>query len=89
METTYQVYVLQNPTGRFYIGVSENVARRLVQHNAGESKWTKKFRPWTLVWQSAELSLSAARKLENHLKRQKGGRGFFQLTRLPQRPAGS
>ena len=22
---TYQVYVLQNPTGRFYIGPSENV----------------------------------------------------------------
>ncbi|MES1168151.1 MAG: GIY-YIG nuclease family protein, partial [Oleiharenicola lentus] len=44
----YQVYVLRNPNGRLYIGVTENVAARLEQHNAGESKWTAKFGPWTV-----------------------------------------
>ena len=42
MEQRYQVYVLQNDTGKFYIGLSENVANRLKQHNSGESKWTNK-----------------------------------------------
>ena len=34
------------------------------------------------------MSLSEARKLENFLKRQKGGRGFFEFTGLP-RSSGS
>ena len=38
--------------------------------------------PLKLVWTSEELSLSAARKLENSLKRQKGGDGFYQTTGL-------
>jgi putative endonuclease len=84
MQPLYRVYVLQNATGRHYIGLSENVPERLAQHNAGESKWSAKHRPWKLVWQSPELSLTAARKLENHLKRQKGGNGFYQHTGLKQ-----
>ncbi len=87
MSRVYQVYVLQNPANRFYIGLSENLERRLAQHNAGESKWTAKHRPWTRVWNSKALSLTDARKLENLLKRQKGGHGFYQLTGLA--PAGS
>ena len=83
MEPSYQVYVLQNPSGRHYIGLSENVNTRLAQHNDGQSKWTAKYRPWVLVWRSEVLNLSAARKLENHLKRQKGGKGFYQYTGLP------
>jgi predicted GIY-YIG superfamily endonuclease len=76
----YRVYVIRNRDGKFYIGVSDDVARRLEQHNAGQSRWTKGRAPWTLVWKSGELSLSEARKLENRLKRQKGGHGLFHLT---------
>ena len=86
----YQVYVLRNPTGRLYIGLTENVAARLRQHNAGESKWTAKFGPWELCWTSEPMSLSDARKLENLLKRQKGGDGFYKITGLSRPPkAGS
>jgi len=72
----YQVYILINPARKRYIGLSENVITRLGQHNAGLSKWTKGKGPWTLVWTSEAMSLSAARKLENQLKRQKGGDGL-------------
>jgi putative endonuclease len=84
----YQVYVLQNQAGRFYIGLSEDVAARLQQHNEGNSSWTRSRGPWQLVWTSAPMSLTEARKLENHLKRQKGGIGFHQATGL-QRLQGS
>jgi putative endonuclease len=70
---TYRVYLIVNDTGRRYIGISENVTKRLSDHNAGLSKWTAKYRPWILFWTSNEMSLSEARKLENLLKRQKGG----------------
>ena len=76
----YQVYVIRNTAGKFYIGLSENVQIRLQQHNQGISKWTRHRGPWWLVWTSESLSLSDARKLENRLKRQKGGVGFKFLT---------
>jgi putative endonuclease len=76
----HQVYVIGNTTGKFYIGLSENVQIRLQQHNQGISKWTRHRGPWSLIWISELLSLSDARKLENRLKRQKGGVGFRFLT---------
>jgi putative endonuclease len=88
MPASYRVYVLQNIEGRFYVGMAEDVARRLQQHNCGESCWTKGRGPWRVVWQSDELSLSEARKLENRLKRQKGGHGLFHLLGI-QRSSGS
>ena len=79
---SYRVYVLRNPKGKFYIGISEDVELRVKQHNSGQSSWTKHKGPWVLVWQSKELSLSDARKLENRLKRQGRGKGFFSITGL-------
>ncbi|HLX94746.1 MAG TPA: GIY-YIG nuclease family protein [Verrucomicrobiae bacterium] len=78
----YQVYVIKNAAGKFYIGLSENVQVRLRQHNEGISQWTRNRGPWEPVWTSQQLSLTEARKLENRLKRQKGGVGFRFLTGL-------
>jgi putative endonuclease len=75
---TYRVYIIQNRDGKFYIGVSDDLHRRVAQHNASESKWTRGKGPLSLVWQSAEMNLSDARKLELLLKRQKGGEGFTE-----------
>jgi len=80
----YYVYILWSDSGhRFYIGVSEDIAARLGQHNAGVSKWTKRYAgTWRPVWHQQCASLGDARKLENWLKRQKGGIGFWQRTGL-------
>jgi putative endonuclease len=87
MATAYRVYVLQKREDRFYIGLTEDVPRRIDQHNSGGSRWTKTRGPWTLAWQSANLSLSDARKLENRLKRQGRGSGFYSLTGLKRKPS--
>ena len=86
MPAAYRVYVLQNLAGRFYVGVTEDVAQRLAQHNTGGSRWTKGKGPWRLVWQSELLPLGAARKLENLLKRQGRGNGFYSMTGLNRSP---
>ncbi|MFA9197102.1 MAG: GIY-YIG nuclease family protein [Aliarcobacter sp.] len=75
----YQVYVLNNSADQKYIGLSQYPQTRLLQHNYGISRWTKGKGPWTIVWLSNPMSLSAARKLENKLKRQKGGLGLNPL----------
>jgi len=81
-DAQYWVYVLRNPASKLYIGLTEDVACRLEQHNSGVSKWTKKHGPWKLAWQKGPMALGEARKLENLLKRQKGGTGFYKLTGL-------
>ncbi len=86
MGEDYWVYVLRNPAGKYYIGLTNDVARRLEQHNSGQSKWTKKHGPWKLAWQQGPMTLGDARKLENWLKRQKGGVGFHGFTGLPSSP---
>ena len=80
----YEVYILWSPTGRcFYIGVSADAQLRFIQHNNGISKWTSRFAgSWELVWKKTCASLGEARILDNELKRQKGGDGFFARTGL-------
>jgi len=77
-------YILWSDTAeKFYIGVTENVRKRLDDHNSGVSKWTKRFAgSWRLVWQSQFVSLGDARRFEKRLKRQKGGAGFWKITGL-------
>ena len=82
----YQVYVIENAAGKFYIGLSENVQTRLQQHNEGISRLTRNRGPWQVVWTSQQLSLAEARKLEKRLKQQKGGVGFGYLTGLRKSP---
>src|SRR5437016_577971 len=75
----YRVYVIQNREGKFYVGKSVVDGRRINQHDDGVFRWTRAKGPWTLGWQSGELSLSEARKLENRLRRQTGSLGLFHL----------
>ncbi|MFO0949278.1 MAG: GIY-YIG nuclease family protein, partial [Planctomycetota bacterium] len=49
----FWVYVLENSSGRFYIGHTEDLERRLSEHNyPGPTlgKFTLKHGPWVLVW---------------------------------------
>ena len=62
--TQYRVYVLQNPKGKFYVGLSENIPTRVQQHNTGLSRSTRGRGPWRVVWQSDGMNLANARQLE-------------------------
>src|SRR5205809_1068797 len=78
----YLVYVLQNALGTFYIGLTDRSEERRAGNKTSKSRWTRGKGPWQLVWQSTGLTLNDARKLENQLKRQKGGDGFYRITNL-------
>ncbi len=45
------VYLLRSKShpGRRYIGLTEDLKKRLAEHNGGRSPHTEKFRPWELV----------------------------------------
>jgi len=82
------VYIVQNPVGQFYVGMTTDLDQRVLAHNVGISKWTKRRGPWNLVWGQECATIGEARKLENKIKRQGRGDGFFNLTGL-KRPSGS
>ncbi|HAT03295.1 MAG TPA: hypothetical protein DCS29_00755 [Candidatus Magasanikbacteria bacterium] len=68
----YYVYFLQSiKHGSFYIGVTNNIERRIKEHNRGQSKSTVTKRPWELKKIEKFSSIEEAYQRERWLKRQK------------------
>lgn len=69
------VYILECSDGTYYVGCTNNLERRIKQHN--ESKWgahyTKIRRPVALTYSEEFQSLREARKREAELKRWRKG----------------
>ncbi|MCH7820054.1 MAG: GIY-YIG nuclease family protein [Candidatus Marinimicrobia bacterium] len=58
-------------SGRLYIGHTDNINRRLAEHQRGKSKYTRKRGPWKVEKKVLCKSRSEAMKLEYKLKRMK------------------
>ena len=66
------VYVLHSDgTGKRYIGHTNDLNRRLKEHNAGYVKSTKGGLPWRIIASKEFSSRSEARWVERSLKRSK------------------
>jgi putative endonuclease len=66
------VYVLSSDsTGKRYIGQTEDLDRRLREHNAGRVKSTQSGRPWRIVTYKEYVTRSEARWVERSLKKSK------------------
>jgi len=69
----YYVYILKSEIkNRFYIGLTTNLDQRINQHNNGETKSTKAFRPWKIIYSEEYREKQEAYKREWHLKHPKG-----------------
>lgn len=74
----YYVYVLRSrQKDIFYIGCTEDLKKRILQHNNGESRATKSAALWELIYYEAYTSLSLARRRELRLKHH--GKGLAEL----------
>ena len=70
----FYVYILRSiKNGKCYIGLSNDLNRRLEQHNAGQSYWTRRYMPFELVYYEAYRSLEDAKERERKLKHFKKG----------------
>ena len=66
---TYFVYSIKSEKdGRIYVGFSENVQKRLKEHNVGKTKSTKGYRPWKLIFTKECATRIEARELEKYYK---------------------
>lgn len=65
----YWVYIIRSmKNNQYYIGCSDNVLRRLDEHNLGLSKYTRGRGPWELVYKEEFKSLKDSRKREKQIK---------------------
>lgn len=69
----FYVYLLKLSNGDFYVGRSDNLKRRLSEHQRGEDATTSKFLPVKLVTYLAFANKTNAVKFEKYLKT---GSGF-------------
>jgi putative endonuclease len=68
------VYILCSSSGRYYIGSTENLERRLREHKRGSNHTTHRLGELTLVTAKEMPSIAEARGLEIHLKKKKNPR---------------
>jgi putative endonuclease len=65
----YYTYILKSEkTNKLYIGHTENLERRLIEHNSSQSKSTRNKGPWSLIYKKEFKSRSDAMKFELKLK---------------------
>lgn len=69
----YYVYILRSEKNqRLYKGVTNDLKRRLKEHNSGAVPFTKTLMPWELIYYEAFSSKEDATREEKFLKSGKG-----------------
>ena len=78
----YYVYALISlKDKKFYIGYTEDLKRRLKEHNSGKNISTKSRLPLKLIYYESHLSKSDAERREKYFKTTKGKSTLRQMLR--------
>ena len=65
----YYVYILKSKKdSSLYIGYTNNIDRRLEEHNNGKVSYAKTLRPWAVIYYESYISLEDAQTREKSLK---------------------
>ena len=74
------LYILQSVvTGRFYVGSTSDLPRRLSEHTRDHSPFTRGRGPWRVVYQEEFADLREARGRERQIKSWKSRRAIHKL----------
>ncbi|MDD4332607.1 MAG: GIY-YIG nuclease family protein [Patescibacteria group bacterium] len=76
----YFAYILQSKKDQsFYTGHTDNIERRIKEHNCGKNKYTRNKAPWLLVKQETFLTRSEAMRRERQIKKMKSSKYIKDL----------
>jgi putative endonuclease len=68
MRREYSVYIMTGRCGTFYVGVTNNIYRRVAEHKAGLSEFTARYRLHRLVYVESTDDVWSALAREKQLK---------------------
>lgn len=76
----YYVYVLKSINyKKSYVGMTKDLDRRLTEHNQGKSYYTRRYKPWEIIYKELfNDELEAARK-EKYFKSRSGRRKLKEI----------
>jgi putative endonuclease len=78
----FHAYILQsNSTGRFYVGHTENLTKRVFEHNNNRTPSIKNRGPWKLVHSEEFATRSEAMLRERQIKKMKSHTWIEKLIR--------
>ncbi|MDD5738841.1 MAG: GIY-YIG nuclease family protein [Candidatus Pacebacteria bacterium] len=88
MEYSYFVYILQCSDNSLYVGCTNNLEKRLKQHNGSKmgAHYTKIRRPVVLKYSEEFPTLNQARAREAQLKRLSRTKKLILIKNAPVRP---
>jgi putative endonuclease len=76
----YYVYILLNETKmRTYVGVSNNIHKRLENHNAGRVRSSSPYKPYKIIHTESFATLREARQKEKFYKSTTGRRRLREM----------
>ena len=65
----YVVYAIKSLIdNRIYVGMTQNLKKRIIEHNQGKTKSTKGYRPWKVIFFEEVESRLEARRVEKYYK---------------------
>ncbi len=71
----HYVYILESlKFNELYIGYTENLRKRLKEHNQGLVESTRTYRPWQLIYYEACFNEKDAKRREKYFKTSQGRR---------------
>lgn len=74
------VYILKNSiTGRHYIGCTNDLVRRLLEHRRGHTRSTRQKGIWEIIYTEQYEESFEAKRREMQIKSFKGGNAFKKL----------
>jgi putative endonuclease len=69
MEKTYYVYAIRSTVRSYiYVGLTDDIERRFIEHNKGYNKTTKPYAPFVLIYSETAPNRVEARLREKYLK---------------------
>jgi len=73
----FYTYVLESlKNAELYIGYTNDLHKRLKEHNRGSSGSTKRYMPWKLIYYEACINMNDAKRREKYFKTNQGRRLF-------------
>jgi len=79
----YKVYVLKSLSGNFhYIGHTNNLEKRLCEHNLGKVRASKAHRQYKVIYTEEHKNKSEAQQREYYLKRGKGNVWLREMLKM-------
>lgn len=70
----FYVYLLQNKYGKLYAGVTNDLQKRILEHNSGKTRTTKYGGPWKIIYCEICINKQDAFAREKYLKSGMGKR---------------